>query len=662
MVVVFDESLDVQSFIRAKSLNDVKRIILFPLSSHYQLTQELKKHLGSRDIEVIEIDSANGVNQAMCNLRNEFHEWSYRLGEQKVGKKNLKEWLLLPGCNLSAWWMSLLASQNTIATNAYFKMAQVFAIEQCLKEYSPNVCHVALSDYETRKSLSLLCKEMNIRFVKLKKLKSCSRKSLKDRVRNQLKSLRFFGHLLLGFYNIFSEFYKGCQIRKILGKRKERFPDSNSLCFIGCFPAIEKEAAKRGEYRNTFAFTLQDFMKSEGIAMTWLLMPIPYDGYTFSDSLNLAKRFVQNGEKLFFVQEFLTIKGMLKALLLWVRQVFISTFLFRRLKHHGLYTKVINPCYYPMIKTLWASSFVDAIGASGILYSQIFSEFFKKVPNIVDCLYYFEMNSWGKALCAAKNKFKPKTRIIGFQHSVLSKNYLHYFPHPKQLIIEGLLTDLPMPDVLASNGELTGAMLSTCYPSLIELESVRYLSINKVLSESMPQHTSLPVLLVACAGGISGIKETRSMIQLINAAYPKVTNFEIWFKPHPTINIREIFDELDIQCEQCGYKIVDTNISQCLMRAWGVVVGSSTVALEGLAHGCEIILPVFVDAPLMSPLMDFNEYCYTVSTPEELLQTWNKVKLSEFRADIDRKREFVRQYWCLDAGLPRWRALFKGRY
>ncbi len=659
--VAFDARFNPQTIGKLCCQHQATEVILFPLSNDYKFNNQLEQSLSeSYDIKLV--NSADKINQTMSNLRKDIIDWSYELGEQEIRRKKVKDWLLLPGTNLSAWWLSLLSGKNTVATNAFFQMAQIKAIESLFSEGSYDLFVTALSDKSLTKSLKIAANNFKIPMRQMHTTHPNKNKSLKSQIRQLLRQKCFFGNLLLGFVNLITEFHKAHKIKKSLGNKDKRIPEKTSLCFVGWFPAIDEKAAKNGILKNKYTTALQDFLNKENVPVTWLMTPISIDGHSFNDSLELAKQFINHGEKLFFIQEFFTLKGFLRSILIWLRQIFVSIFLLHSLKKKKLYTKKIGPAFYPIIKSLWHFSFVDAIGTTGIMQSEMFKTFFKTTKNIKDCLYYFEMNSWGKAFCAAKNQIKPGIRIIGFMHAAISKNHLHYFFHPEEMRPRNKLTDLPLPDIIATNGSLMQETLSPYYPSLTPLESMRYLSISKILSKSIPKRTGKPILVIASSGDTTGLDEAKSMIWMIHNAFPRTDQFEIWFKPHPTINIHQIFANLKIDYQKCGYQITEKNMSDLLPKAQAVMVGSSTVAIEALAYGCEIIVPIFANVLSMSPLMDFHDYCYRITSSEELLATWEKIRKGDLLKTTEQKHAFIKRYWWLDPELPKWHELFKNRF
>ena len=184
------------------------------------------------------------------------------------------------------------------------------------------------------------------------------------------------------------------------GVQKKHFP--NPFLFVTYFPAVDEEAAGRGVFRNKYAAFLQDKLKAENIPVNWLLMPNTLDGYDFGAALKLADTFSKNGERLFVLEEFLTLRVAIKGFFLWLRQIAVGLFLFQRLKKTGLTAEPVGRRCGGIVKSLWSTSFCGPIAVSSILYALIFREVFTRLGGVADCLYLCEMHAWEKALNAAK--------------------------------------------------------------------------------------------------------------------------------------------------------------------------------------------------------------------------------------------------------------------
>ena len=203
-----------------------------------------------------------------------------------------------------------------------------------------------------------------------------------------------------------------------------------------------------------------------------------------------------------------------------------------------------------------------------------------------------------------------------------------------------------MLDLLAKSG----------YQNLTMVEAIRYVYLDEVFSTLPQPRSSNPLLLVA--GSVDKIEST-NLITLVNAAFPKAETFDICFKGHPSLPFEKLFEEVGIDISERGYMISHNNISECLDSAWAVLVPSSTVSIEALAFGCEVIVPVFSNSMLMNPLADFKEFYHKVTSPEELKDTMCKIANGFTLHSIDEYREFVKKCWCIDRTLPRWTNLLK---
>jgi len=387
-------------------------------------------------------------------------------------------------------------------------------------------------------------------------------------------------------------------------------------------------------------------------------MPVPLDGYDFKDAIRLAKVFSKNGESLFVLDEFLTVGLAIKGFFLWIRQIGLSFFLFFRLRKTCFLNEPVGRQSYPIVRSLWETSFYGPIAIQSILYALIFREVFRGMPQLTDCLYYCEMHAWEKALNAAKKDVSPRVRTIGYQHASVSKNDLGYFYDRSETIRTGRSSDLPLPDILACNGKYLFDLLSgSGYPDLKQTEAVRYLYLDQVLSAKALPRQGRPLLLVA---GPYNRNEAKALVGLVTMAFPKADVFDIWFKGHPSMPLKEIFRELGIDYLKAGFSIKEGNISEYLKDAWAVIVPTSTVAMEALGSGCEVIVPVFADAMLMNPLADFDGYYHNVTTAQELRQVMEKITCGSFLRDTEEYRHFIRRYWNIDPALPLWSELLEG--
>jgi surface carbohydrate biosynthesis protein (TIGR04326 family) len=659
ILLIFDHCFDTDLIVDFFKKHKYCEVVIFSLISAPAILDAVIAKIHSCGVFSVTIhNSAQTISDHVKELRNKICQWSADIGNWKVSSKAVKDWFLLPGCGVSTWWFSLLSEKNTLKTDAYFRIAQTHAIEQLLSRNNYDLCLLSISNRSLHHAIVSAAKKHHIpaKVISARPLLVTHR--YKFLILDYLERLGWFGSFLRGIFTWFHIILRCYAARKGLPRLTERKPSSNTCLFVSYFPAVDKETARNGVFRNKYALSLQDKLEEKKVPITWLLMPVPLDGYNFKDALGLAGKFASHGEKLFILEEFLTIQDAMKGLFLWFRQIGLSFFLFHQLKKTCLAAEPVGyPCH-SIIRSLWNLSFCGPVAVTGILHALIFREVLKKIPGIVDCLYYCEMQAWEKALNAAKKDINPQIRTIGYQHSSVSRNDLSYFYDKTETVSWGKPSDLPLPDILACNGKYLYDLLSESgYPNLIETEAVRYLYLHEILSlESMPRK-GRPLLLVA---GPYNRDEAKALTSLVCAAFPRADRFDIWFKGHPSMPFEEIFQDLGLDYLHAGFIIQHDNISEYLSKAWAVIVPTSTVAMEALGAGCEVIIPVFPDAMLMNPLADFEDYHHHVTTPQELRLVMEKIVGGYSLHGTEEYQHFIRRYWNINPSLPLWSKLLEG--
>lgn len=440
-----------------------------------------------------------------------------------------------------------------------------------------------------------------------------------------------------------------CFARVALGRPA---PVTNRLCGVSYFPAFDKEAASSGRYVNRYTGPLQDLLDRLGVGVTWLLIWAPLDGARYRDSLRLVRRFRAVGASMFMAEAFWGARAAAWAFAEWLRLAWLST----RLRAAGdaipLTASPLIAACRPIVNELWHESFVGPNAMKAVCFAALFRGAWPKMPSLSACVYISEMHAWEKALNATLAG--AQVTRIAFQHTAVSRNYFHYFHSAAETRTSGAADSLPLPDVMAANGRLTCAALAACgYPGLTEVESLRYIGLDAALREPR-QRTDRPTLLVA---GSLDRAESLALARLVHQAFPDRAAMDIVFKAHPYTPFEGVLDELGVDAEACGYVMGKGAIGEHLRRAWAVVVPSSAVAVEALAYGCPVIVPVFADSMLMNPLAEFPQVCQKVSDPRQLRESWQRIAGDRDDGQGEARREFVREYWHLDADLPRWTAL-----
>lgn len=655
---VFDKYADASFVLNSSANISTPHISLFSITSDPEVNQRIHDSLHSCSGNHIEkLNSSDLINVQINQIREKICQWSAAVGNWNVGSKAVKDWLQIDGLGISAWWLNLLSEKNTLKTNAFLQLAQLHAIDQILSISEYHCVILSVSSREFTESIVQISKKHNIAIKIISVRNGVSRKgNLKEIIKERLNRLKVIGSLLGGLYYWAHLIYQSYTASKYMGSKVNRLPSEESLLFVSYFPALDGNSVDRGVFRNKYAGILQDKINELKIPVVWLLITVPIYGFEYRHSVKIAASFSDKAGKYFLLEEYLSVKDAIKGLFLWIGVALLSHYLYQRLKNNCVISEPVGKECEAIIKALWTKSFFGPLGLQGIINILIFRRIFSEIPHIKDCLYYCEMHAWEKALNAAKREVNPNVRTIGYQHSTVSRNFFNYFYDETEINSKSGCSDLPLPDIIACNGELMCSMLaSSGYKIIKKVEAVRYLYLNEIMSPShQVKRGGTPVLLVA---GSMDRCETRALTALLNSAYPEKESFDIWFKAHPGLPFEMIFKEMNIDVSRTGYRICHEPMSECLKYAWALLVPTSTVSLEALAFGCEVIIPMFPDSLLMNPLSDFDGLYHKITNSGDLKAALNDIVNGKRLRSLNDYRQFIKKYWDLDSSLSGWKSL-----
>lgn len=214
---------------------------------------------------------------------------------------------------------------------------------------------------------------------------------------------------------------------------------------------------------------------------------------------------------------------------------------------------------------------------------------------------------------------------------------------------------LPLPRIIACNGRVAHEQFEGCgYSNLFEVEALRQLPFVEYLRRPLPVRKGPLTLLVA--GSIIR-EETLALLSFLYDAMPLPRHCEVWLKGHPSMPMESLLEELSIDPAPVGWVVKNGDIHTHLEKAHLVLVGTSTVAIEALAFGCEVLVPAVAAFFSMSPLDGFEGYYRKLYCPSGLSDAVGDYCRNGPSLDVAAKRAFVRRYWNLDESIPQWRNL-----
>lgn len=656
ILLIFDQTLDIDRLLNRLTTevnNQPVNLYLFALTSHFLFIEKIQQRLQALPtINLHRLESANYINDQVNIMQKTIHTWSCALGNHLIGGKKIKEWFRLPDNSGSAWWFGLLSEKNSVQDDAFFKIAQINAIKDYAQKNNSDLCLLAIADKKQKNIIAASLKALKRQVKTVPAAKPAVKTTLKKWLLSRMQGMSLSAAIISACIHWLLWLKQGRQARRCLGPLKNRIPEKNPLLFVTYFPNIDEQAAKQGHFRNKYALPLQEKLKALAKPVTWLIMPVFYNGHHFGSSMQLAKTFADKGEKLAVLQEFFTFNIFVKSVFWWLRQSLLGVVLFHCLSKKQLTASFTHPEALPLIRYLWWHSFIGTSSVRGIIFYLTYRDVFKRISQVETCLYFCEMQAWEKALLTAVKSQSPQTKTLAFQHTVVMRNYFNYFYDKAETMQMNDGMDLPLPDRLIANGKLMHALLAeSYYPNLCQAEAVRQLYLNHINISEVRRKTDKLVLLVA---GSCDRNETKSLITMVYAAFPKATQFDIWFKGSPVNPVEPLFKELGIDVAQTHYAILHKDIAELLTCATLALVANTTVAIEAAACGCTVIVPVFADTMLMNPIVDTQADYFLASTAEAFKAIVDKALQQSPVVAAEKTKHFIHHYWNIDAQLPLW--------
>ncbi|MBI3126042.1 MAG: hypothetical protein HYZ11_00370 [Candidatus Tectomicrobia bacterium] len=621
------------------ALGNASAVTLLPLTGNWRSIRQVEDAMKSSGHEVCTLDAARRVDAQVERLCRVLPDWVGRCAGLKIKGKSLAEWLELPDGEGSAFWLGPMAEKNPLKTNSFLLMAQALAVEEELRAGRYVACLVALDSHLLRTSVRTAAELQGVRFEAIggpSPFKAALRRWTAER-----------GFLAAGA-GLLQILWRALLVRFILRRRRPSLGPGAEALMVTYFPYLEVKAAARGEFRNKYFLPLQDLARQDDISLAWLLIFIYVEGGSFAEAARTARRLAEGGLRLAFLEEFLGFPQMLALIGTWMARLRLY---FRLCAHFpGALAEALEaPVCVPMAENLLRRTFYGLEAVRGLFAYHAFREALSSADLPTVCIYLYEMQGWEAALNVQARSARPPVRTMGYQHTSVGRNDVFYRPTK---VKEVGAFGPPLPERILSNGNFPYSLLKEWgYPDVAVVESLRQLPLEKRMAESLPPRGERPVLLVA-----SSIErtETAALLSLIEEARPRLGAWRIVLKGHPSMPLDSFLREMGVDAAGAGYEIGRGDISRWLREADVALVPTSSVAVEALAYGCEVFVPIFASVFVMNPLSGNEDLGWKVHSPDELVAALGEFLKKGGRRSLEEKRAFVRDYWCIDPALSRW--------
>jgi len=268
-------------------------------------------------------------------------------------------------------------------------------------------------------------------------------------------------------------------------------------------------------------------------------------------------------------------------------------------------------------------------------------------------LYPYENKALEKMLLLAARAASPRTRIVGYQHTSVTRR------HATLLFAPGEAAATPLPDRIVTAGELTRRYLETHgrYPAGIFATGCALRQQRAApLERRAPDGTTRLLLALS-----SSRRELVDAVALCRRAVEAGRGIELAIRTHPEFPLTLLPGELLGWARQHARDLFGTPLAENLEWCDAVAYASSTVALEALGRGRPVINLVLSDSIDPDPVLDPVELHWKADTPATLVAATREIAGLDF-AQFERRRRqafgYINEYLkaptaqALEAFLP----------
>ena len=541
-------------------------------------------------------------------LISQFHKLAY--SEKKrylkfiydLGRNGLVNLFKFPGENFSLWWFSLVAEKAPLKSDSYEKL-----ISELLRpQNEPSV-----------KKMALIKKTLLFQFLN-------------------------------GLYAICHYMLMTIYAKKVIKDFKERHKRlvNCDYTIVSYFPLLNKEKAEYGIFENKYLAPFHKLLEENHKGRySHICLSFNIDGMGFKDAVNLVNKFSKN-QNVFLLEEFIKFRHLFFILFYYFYFSLLFMFNLKLIKKNTLYEYEGNIYdVWHIFKNDFYRSFCGSNLASSLLYIFAFQKVTASLKKNSKVICVCEMQWWEKALYIFAKKHDLVT--IGYQHTIVPELLLNYFNHPNEIEKgqSGHIEKCPLPDYLATVGNIPAELFKKYgWPD----ERVFVWGAQRFELLKAPNKLFVPWEgkgnYFVCAFSISD-SESQRVLLLLEKAFKKTGNYNIYLRSHPSMNIPKLVEELGIKLNPNIFEFTDIPLEEIMQRARGIIVTESSSSLYSLAHGSPVLVPRFIDKIDCNPLSYISAIPIYCCSDDDLINACNHIAKLETSPIADNEAErFLNDY------------------
>jgi hypothetical protein len=252
----------------------------------------------------------------------------------------------------------------------------------------------------------------------------------------------------------------------------------------------------------------------------------------------------------------------------------------------------------------------------------------------------YENHSWEKLTFVALRKTSTGTRIIGYQHSSMSKRLFNYF------LSRNESSSVPLPDKIITCGKIPTEILHQDgnFPKKLLREgcALRY----EYLFDSKPK-TRKRTRNILMAFPI-GLNESVELLKFLVDAFKAKPEYKIQLKPHPSSSMNNVLSESKIKLPEDFVIVEDRNMLDLFSESDILLYSETTVCIEALMVGIPVVYIDIDDYYNKDRLFKCEHFKWTVKTEAGLVKALKEIyemNQKEFEKQQNLARDYIKNYF-----------------
>ena len=222
----------------------------------------------------------------------------------------------------------------------------------------------------------------------------------------------------------------------------------------------------------------------------------------------------------------------------------------------------------------------------------------------------YENIPWEPMCFLGIKNISPETKIIGYQHSVVTDFSTNYFLYNNEF------KNRPLPDKIFTVGPTTKKIIEMNsgdnHPQIESSCALRYKYLTQRNIKSQNNNKILVVL--------EGLYDVYKLVNYVINEISKNDNIEIIIRPHPILPMSELDKYINKDYKKLEYVKISSNDSVLsdLENVSAVIYRESTVALEAISLGIPVICFRSHQNISYDPLFELNDFKWNVDESVKL--------------------------------------------